>query len=490
MPAYSKHIQAGANQYLDGLDGFVFDGDLDQDFTMEWWLHPDSLPTAGNEVILFRADGTTGLADEIILIKIINDAGTLKFFAHIQENDTASPPAADQHCDVEFDISALVSASTWEYLALTMDISALVASKFELFHGDEVTSPTSQGNGTVVSGTDCVSIPSPIGDMWIFGNGAAGKSFDGKVFRWYVWSDIRTPAELADNYLRVFVGPEGNMTGSFWSGGRHDGGSADSAQNDLVTIGGVNTFVADIPAGMQAEDLNGISAAQDGIEILTGPMQKYSGYRSEPVQAFAGIEHRNGPTQKYPGYRAGANQGSGGEVYLLGSTAASAGTGTTFPPLQTDQKSQFLSTEPLEIALQPFVSAITGQFILGTDSASVQVVKPDNTLYGTPPTLTWDSGIERWKGEISIAAFQEGEWLLYFTSDDPNAIPQWLMLWWGDYMDDVPEIRQAALGRWRIIGTQLVLYEDDLTTVFRTFDLRDSLGNPSSANIFDKDPVP
>jgi hypothetical protein len=48
---------------------------------------------------------------------------------------------------------------------------------------------------------------------------------------------------------------------------------------------------------------------------------------------------------------------------------------------------------------------------------------------------------------------------------------------------------QAAFGRWKIIGTQLVLYDVDNVTPIKTFDLKDAGGAPSSTSIFERDPL-
>jgi hypothetical protein len=44
-------------------------------------------------------------------------------------------------------------------------------------------------------------------------------------------------------------------------------------------------------------------------------------------------------------------------------------------------------------------------------------------------------------------------------------------------------------GRWKIQGTQLLMYDDDGITILRTFDLRDSQGQPSATNVFERMPT-
>jgi len=156
--------------------------------------------------------------------------------------------------------------------------------------------------------------------------------------------------------------------------------------------------------------------------------------------------------------------------------------------LEDDMKSQFISTEDLRITFPAFYTA-SGARIIGTDSITLVIKRPDNTLLPSPPTPTFDADVDHWKASVPLASFQEGEWVIKASSNDALALDQYKSLYWGDYVDDIPETRQAALGRWKIEGTQLKLYEDDGVTVFRTFNLKDEGGIPTNTTIFERDPV-
>jgi len=54
---------------------------------------------------------------------------------------------------------------------------------------------------------------------------------------------------------------------------------------------------------------------------------------------------------------------------------------------------------------------------------------------------------------------------------------------------DVVDIKNGLLGRWEIVGTQLIMYEADNTTVLRTFNLFDEAGQPTNMNILRREPV-
>ncbi len=154
-------------------------------------------------------------------------------------------------------------------------------------------------------------------------------------------------------------------------------------------------------------------------------------------------------------------------------------------------KSQFVSTEPLKIVFPPFTDRATGLTILGTDIVTLTIKRPNGTLLPSPPVPTWDTDVRMWIATISIGSFQEGDWLIRASSNGGGAQDQLRVLTWGDYVDDIQETRQAALGRWRIDQAlnKLFLYEEDGVTVFREFDLKDATGTPSTTQIFERDPV-
>ena len=50
-------------------------------------------------------------------------------------------------------------------------------------------------------------------------------------------------------------------------------------------------------------------------------------------------------------------------------------------------------------------------------------------------------------------------------------------------------LEAVAVGRWRVVGDQLILYQLDGTTALATFNLFDDSGDPSSTRIFERVPV-
>jgi hypothetical protein len=150
-------------------------------------------------------------------------------------------------------------------------------------------------------------------------------------------------------------------------------------------------------------------------------------------------------------------------------------------------KIQFIASEPLRVIFFPFFDKVANQYVItGLDIATLVVKKPSGSLLTPAPTLVFDSDVNFWVAEIDVSDYLEGDWLVKAVSDAANTLPQYRIFTWGDYVD---EVRQAVFGRWKIEGTQLKLYADDGTTVLRTFDLKDSDGNPTALRVFERDPV-
>ncbi len=149
-------------------------------------------------------------------------------------------------------------------------------------------------------------------------------------------------------------------------------------------------------------------------------------------------------------------------------------------------KSQHIASENLRIVFPPFLNTATQGFHTSADVATLVAVKPNGDVFTPALTLVRDTNTDHWAVEIAAVNFEIGTWTFKATSDGANAQPQYQSLVWGDYLDD---IFQATMGRWRILSNQLLLYKDDGVTILRTFDLKDAIGNPTSIQVFERDPV-
>jgi hypothetical protein len=164
------------------------------------------------------------------------------------------------------------------------------------------------------------------------------------------------------------------------------------------------------------------------------------------------------------------------------------GPGKPLPPVLRSffMKAQYIASEPLRVIFPPFFDTFSQEYVISGDEATVVVKRPDNTLLDPPLELSRDGATDFWIAEIDPIFYQEGDWIFKATSDAENSLPQYKVLTWGDFLTDM---RQAALGRWKIQGTQLLLYKDDGVTPFKTYNLRDVFGNPTATAIFDRIPV-
>jgi hypothetical protein len=79
----------------------------------------------------------------------------------------------------------------------------------------------------------------------------------------------------------------------------------------------------------------------------------------------------------------------------------------------------------------------TGQYIIGSDSATMSIVKGDGTTQ-TGVALSWDSTVHLWYANLTPSLPTEaGEWRFKASSNNVNAYPQWKILHIGDYIDKI-----------------------------------------------------
>jgi|SRR5579885_542273 len=107
-------------------------------------------------------------------------------------------------------------------------------------------------------------------------------------------------------------------------------------------------------------------------------------------------------------------------------------------------KTQFESTEALQITLEPFInptlSGSTSRIITG-DTVTCTFVAP-NASTGTVP-MTRDATTKVWTGSIATGSFQAGQWLFVASSNDAsNPDNQYRVVYWGvGIVSDVPSIK-------------------------------------------------
>lgn len=251
----SADYERSSSQYISTTGGGPVA--ITGDFTVEFWWKPESL-TNGEDQLFWSINHSGG--GELIRIYKSDDTVNPTLVVYIQEVTTAGP-AADEHNEVTFALTGLVSAATWVHIALTCDISAASATQFELF-----VDTVSQGNGSVTSGTDCSSIPTADAAMFLFGDGTDG--VDGSIFDFRGWIDIRTGTEISDNWELTFINSPGEagLGYNFYTGGPAVGtesGLFDSRRH-VNTSGEEGVFTE--TAGPIAEDAD----EPPGIDLQVG----------------------------------------------------------------------------------------------------------------------------------------------------------------------------------------------------------------------------
>lgn len=246
---------------------------VNTDFTVEFWWNPATL-VAGEDQTFWQENHSLG-GTPIRLWKT-DAAGVNKLRLRVQEVGGAAP-LATEHVEIEWDINALVGTSTWVHLAVVFDISQAVASIAELF-----VDSVSQGNGTVISGTDCSSIVVRDNGLYI-GSDGAGAAVDGQLFNMRIFADKRTSTEISDNYLLVATGLMPSIVLNVYKGGQHHQSGVGSTEiTPMTEQNGTIAFAANLPTGVSQSVGTG-----DGGHIASGGVIE-GVYSGEGLNALLG----------------------------------------------------------------------------------------------------------------------------------------------------------------------------------------------------------
>ncbi len=154
-------------------------------------------------------------------------------------------------------------------------------------------------------------------------------------------------------------------------------------------------------------------------------------------------------------------------------------------------KTQFQSSEDLLIRFPAFVDVTTGLDV-SSDAVTITIRKPGGAVStynsGSTPAVTWDSQTGFWKLDIPVASYLEGEWLVKAVSNAANTNPQRAVFQWGDWAEQIANLHQMAVGRWKITGSTLTLYAADNESALFTFILKDDDGEPNGLRVFERVP--
>lgn len=154
------------------------------------------------------------------------------------------------------------------------------------------------------------------------------------------------------------------------------------------------------------------------------------------------------------------------------------------------------TVNPAQVVLQ-----VTAQNIDGTPkttllSAKVRVYhlvfgSEVDDLVSTDLTQVGVSSI--WRYIWAPVALPTGHYTIEYTLVDPDGA-NFVGIEDIDIRDiakqvDLEVVKKVEVGRWKIIGNQMIFYDDDETTPLLTYDLFDQHGVPSTLNIFERKPT-
>ena len=216
----------GSSQYFTITDASQTGLDLNSDFTIEAWVNlaqrsKEQIITAkivseNNNAWLFYISGSN------LLVCAYTSNGTWDA-SHLTDFYTNAYPTVSH-------------LNTWTHVAVSVDISAH-SMQFYV-------------NGSAVSGTqDNVGATSIVNNAGAVTVGRAdyttpGSYLNGKLDDIRIWSDIRTPEEIAANYNKELTGNETNLV-AYW---KFNNNALDetSNNNDLTNVNSA-TFTTDLP---------------------------------------------------------------------------------------------------------------------------------------------------------------------------------------------------------------------------------------------------
>jgi hypothetical protein len=278
---YAADFERASAHYV-YASGTVFTG-LVGDFTWETWWKPESLVSGEDQTLLYGSHSSGGAT---VRVWKTDSGGSNRLRLRLQE--VGGLPLVDQHCEIEWDVDAIIAAAAWDHLAILVDISQPVATIAEL-----VANGVSQGNGSVISGTDCSSIAAPDNGFYIGRDPLGSDALDGLLFCSRLWpATLRTVAQIAANYMFPFNdSSQSGLSMELWKGGQHHwNGSVNSASGDGDWATGPTTsptFAADVPPNITSES-GDIPARliNDGPSDTNGVLPTEFNHNALPARVF------------------------------------------------------------------------------------------------------------------------------------------------------------------------------------------------------------
>jgi len=214
---HSIDLESTSSQYLSITDAAQTGLDITGDMTLECWVNFESV---GTQILLSKYDGTTNRSWNFLY------NGTSLVFYNSSDGANVSSDSSVWSPDL----------ATWYQIAIAYDASAGTAELY--INGSSVDTLTGLATSMFNS-----SAPFLIGS---FLNTTSNPDafWDGKIDDVRVWSDIRTPTEISNNYNKELVGNEANLV-AYWK--LNNSLLDETSNNNDLTNNNSAVFSTDVP---------------------------------------------------------------------------------------------------------------------------------------------------------------------------------------------------------------------------------------------------
>ena len=229
---HSLDLELSSSQYASIADGSQTGLDLATDFTIEFWIKLEQLPSTATthfDIISKDRSDATISHGYYALLRATDDKLVVLFY---DSSDNVTNTLMD---------TAFVAGDVgnWVHIAAVVDISAPTITFYKngsLSAGTAVsTAATTINNSTA---------PFYIGARDSVGGVSPNYFFDGLVDEVRVWNDIRTGTEISNNYQKELVGNEAGLVG-YWK--LNNDYLDETSNNNDLTASGSPVFSASVP---------------------------------------------------------------------------------------------------------------------------------------------------------------------------------------------------------------------------------------------------
>jgi len=222
----SLDLELSSSQYASIADASQTGLDITGDLTIESWIKLESLPGSGADYPIASKWDANGSALSY-LFTYQNNSGTYRFVTQLSNSaGTVATAVYNQTLD----------AGTWYHVAMVVD---LATDSVEYF-----VDGSSIGSGALSAAIADIKNSTAKFAIGARFNNAPAALYDGLIDDVRVWSDKRTPTEIANNRSVELIGNEDNLAG-YWK--LNDDYLDATANNNDLTAAGSPTFSTDIP---------------------------------------------------------------------------------------------------------------------------------------------------------------------------------------------------------------------------------------------------